>query len=424
MVSSLLTVPLTIGYLGAERYGLWMTIGSFIAFFSFADLGMGNGLVNAIAEANGHDDRGAAREYVSSAFFMLSAIAVAIVVLYAIVHPLVPWPRVFNVTSTLAAREADSAMAVLVGSFALNMPIGVAQRVQAGYQESFSSSLWQCLSTVLGLLSVLLAVHEKAGLPWLVAATSAPAILAALANGVVIFGRQRPWLLPRWRSVTRSATRKISQLGVLFFLLQIASAVAFSSDNIVAAQMFGSAAVAQYSVPMRLFGIPAMVFGMLFSPLWPAFGEAIARGDLDWCQRTLVRSLVVAIGGSGAVSLLLLATGSWVLRVWAGAQIEPSFGLMAGMGVWCVMLSVGGALAAFYNGMGVVRYQVVTSLLMAAVNLAMSISLAHVVGLAGIIWGTVIAYGLTVLVPAAVYVPQLLARRRNEPSAASHIEPG
>src|ERR1700685_3295376 len=39
VLTSLISVPLTLHYLGVERYGLWMTISSLIACLSFADLG-------------------------------------------------------------------------------------------------------------------------------------------------------------------------------------------------------------------------------------------------------------------------------------------------------------------------------------------------------------------------------------------------
>ncbi len=55
-----------------------MTISSVIALAGFADLGMGYGLLNAISEANGKDDRNAARKYISSAFILLSAVALVV----------------------------------------------------------------------------------------------------------------------------------------------------------------------------------------------------------------------------------------------------------------------------------------------------------------------------------------------------------
>ncbi len=54
---NLITVPLTLHYLGSERYGLWMSISSILSLMSFADLGLGNGLLNAISEANGKNDQ-------------------------------------------------------------------------------------------------------------------------------------------------------------------------------------------------------------------------------------------------------------------------------------------------------------------------------------------------------------------------------
>src|SRR5438874_4896071 len=96
ILTSIVTVPLTVHYLGLERYGMWMTISSTIAMFSFADLGIGNGLLNAIADAHGRGDRKAAATYVSSAFFALIALAAIAGIGFAAGYPLVPWARVFN----------------------------------------------------------------------------------------------------------------------------------------------------------------------------------------------------------------------------------------------------------------------------------------------------------------------------------------
>ena len=41
----------------------------------------------------------------------------------------------------------------------------------------------------------------------------------------------------------------------MFFVMQCAFAVAYSSDNIVIAQVLGAAAVAAYAVPQKLFSL-------------------------------------------------------------------------------------------------------------------------------------------------------------------------
>ena len=65
--ASLITVPLTASYLGAERYGLWMTVLSVAGLLSMADLGIGYGVMTLLAEAHGRGDRLLARKLVSNA---------------------------------------------------------------------------------------------------------------------------------------------------------------------------------------------------------------------------------------------------------------------------------------------------------------------------------------------------------------------
>src|SRR5439155_16672913 len=75
LVTLLITAPLSLDYLGVERYGLLITITSFAALFNFADLGIGNGLINAVSSAHGRDDPQEVAVAVSSAFFVLCAVA-------------------------------------------------------------------------------------------------------------------------------------------------------------------------------------------------------------------------------------------------------------------------------------------------------------------------------------------------------------
>ena len=52
-LTMLISVPLTLGYLGPERFGMWMAISAVIAMLGFADFGLSNGLLNAVAHASG-----------------------------------------------------------------------------------------------------------------------------------------------------------------------------------------------------------------------------------------------------------------------------------------------------------------------------------------------------------------------------------
>ena len=97
MLTLLVSVPLTMGYLGAERFGLWMAISALVAFMNLLDFGVGNGLLNRVVEANGRGDPDSVRAAVSSGFFLLCTLAAGLLVVFGLVYPLLPWPTLFNV---------------------------------------------------------------------------------------------------------------------------------------------------------------------------------------------------------------------------------------------------------------------------------------------------------------------------------------
>jgi hypothetical protein len=49
--------------------------------------------------------------------------------------------------------------------FLINLPLGIVQRIQLGYQEGFQNNLWSIAGSLLGLTGVLLAIELKSGLP-------------------------------------------------------------------------------------------------------------------------------------------------------------------------------------------------------------------------------------------------------------------
>lgn len=417
ILTGIVTVRLTVRYLGTERYGLWMTITSVVCMMSFADLGIGNGLLNSISESYGKGDRESARRYVSSAFLVLFGIAVLLTGAFAISYPFVNWPRFFNVSSTIAAHEAGPAVFVFLVFFALNMPLDVVQRVQTGYQEGFVTNLWSVAGNLTALGCLLTAMHVKAGLPWLLLSVSGGQLLGVLGNWSHEFGWVRPWLVPSWRCWDSAAARKIMGTGVMFLVLNVSGIFTATVDNVVVAQILGPGAVTQYAVPMRLFLLVVSVSLMLTSPLWPAYGEAMVRGDVQWVRRTLARSLGYSVLIFGPIVLGLALFGKVIVHIWVGPQIQPSYAMLLGMAIWAVIAVFGNALATFFNGTNFLKVQVLAAVLMAITNLILKIVFAEKFGLWAIPWATVLSsvpsgvlqtiYAYRLLTKSGVFVPKV-----------------
>ena len=407
MLTVLISVPLALNYLGTERYGLWITISSLITVLGFADLGIGNGLLNSLADAHGRNDFQAARSHVSSAFYMLLGIAGLFGILWIFLYPRISWNWLFNLTSPRAIAEAGPALAVFVWSMLINLVLGLVQKIHEGYQEGYINGLWRATGSLLSLAAVVIAIYFEVSLPVLVLAMVGSPSLTLVLNALFLFFRQHPTLQPRWRMVTRTAVSRVLKHGILFFVLQLAVVIAYQSDNLVIAHYLGANAVPQYAVPMKLFMIIPSLLGFIIAPLWPAYGEAIARKDILWVRRVFTQSLLISFSLSLFPTIFLILFGAQLIEFWVGPSIQPDLILLLGLGLWILLSSVGGPISMLLNGTNVIGFQIICATLMGLGNLAFSIFLVQRIGVSGPVYGSILAWTLFSLLPSLFYLPRL-----------------
>jgi O-antigen/teichoic acid export membrane protein len=412
---SLVTIPLTLHYLGNERFGLWMTISSVLAMASFADFGIGNGVLNTVATAFGKDDLEGLRQAISSGMAVLLLIGATVLSAFFVAYPFVPWGSLFRVSSSVARAEAGPAMMSFAVCFALNIPLDVVQRVQLGLQEGFRTNVWQVCASVAGLLGLLLAMHLRLGLPGLVLIFAGVPVLGTALNALHFFGFSRPDLLPTHRYVYRKLIAQITRLGGLFFVLQVVAAISYSADNFIIAHVLGAEGVATFSIPQRMFSLVTLPVTMFLVPFWPAYAEAVSRGDHLWIKRTLFRTLFGVLLFASVASAVVLAASNRLILWWIGPQIHPPFVLLLGFAIWTVMSCYANTLGVFLNGVSVIRFQVITASIFGVSCLAAKIFFSRHYGISAVPWATILTCGAFSLLPSTLYIPRLLERIETKP---------
>ena len=395
---NLFTVPLTLHYLGSEQYGLWMAISSFMVLMNFADLGLGIGLLNAISKANGMENIRLAQIAVSSTFYMLLAISLVLLSCFLIIYPHIIWSEVLNARSAIAIRESGPTMFVLVMVFLINMPLGVVQRIQDGYQDGFKFQVWQIVGTIISLIGLLFCIYLKLGLPWLVLFFSSGQLIATFLNGYVLFYKQRISLRPRFKYFDFSTSKKLLNSGVIYFILILFTLIGNSSDNIVLAHTMGAASVAGYEIVKKIF-LFSMFTQFIIQPLWPAFGEAIAKKDYNWASRTLKKAMKLSILIGAIMSLPLLLFGKQIINLWVGPDLVPSWSLLLGFYFYILISNYGGVMSTFLNSGEMVKKQLIIVGLSSISSIFLKIFLSIYFGVSGVIWATVIGYSIFYIIP-------------------------
>lgn len=404
-----ISIPITVRYLGAENFGVWVTISTTLSMLLVLDLGVTNSLTNFISEAYARDDRDHASTYTTTALGAMLAISLLLAGIAWWIWPSLHWDRLFHLSSAAEAPTVGKAVAAALSIFLVGLPAGLAPKILGGYQELRTANLFTAVGSLLNLLSIILVVHFHAGLVVLVTASSAALVGANIVALVWIFFFHKPWLAPRLKHLERLAARRMILSGSEFFLLQIAGLIAFNSDNFVVIHYLGPAQVAAYSVAWRLVGYAAVAQTLVAPSLWPAFSEAFSRGDLPWIRQTFRRTMALTMSIALAASLLFAIAGRWIIRIWASRAAVPTQELLLLMCVWVLICTFMNNTATVLVAKGETRLLAWCGLAAAALNLALSIYWVQRIGAPGVILATIVSYLIVLVGPQTWKVYSVLS---------------
>lgn len=409
-VVSLLTIPLTIGYLGTQRYGLWMTISSLISVLGFAEIGLSSSLLNVVSHGCGRADGVGVRRQVSSAFVLYLSICLVMSLSVLLGYRLVPWARVFNVTDVTASSEAAPAVVVFILCYAFGLPAGVVQVVQAGLQEGFASNLWQAGGSMVTLVCLVLSTKAGLGLPWLVLVFTGAPVLVKFANTFVYFRRVHPELAPSVKLCDLATMRRLMSVGAGFLVLQIQFLQGVTIDTFLVSHGKGASAVSEYAVVARAFGIVSLVVSLVLTPFWAAYGEAFSRGDFAWLRIGLRRSLVFVGVFSMCGSAVLVVVGRQLVAFWSRQLITPSLALLVAFAVYTIANTAFFPSNYILMGTGNLKFTLISFGLMLPVSVLARHAALQFWGLAGMVAAAAVCQLLFVTAPAFLYVPRYLRR--------------
>ena len=393
----LLLVPLTLGYLNAYEYGIWLTLNSILAWINSFDIGLGNGLRNKLATAIAEGDKEKARAYVSTTFFILiMLIAVIYAVLFFVVQSL-DWYSLLNVSPELVGNLVDVVQISLL-FFCINFVLKFTGNVYQGLQLPAFNYLISFSGHLLSLIVIF--IFTKFVVPgtlyWVAAIYSiAPPVVYLIAYPVT-FKILYPYLAPSFKYFKKEYLKDLLSLSVVFFVLQIASVILFAMSNLVISNLFGPDQVTPYNIAYRYFSLVPMLFNMLITPMWSATTDAYAHDDMEWVRKSN-QKFVKLLSLFGVLLIFMALVSKIVYHIWVGDEVVIPFILSAIMAVYIMILIWSTSFSFFLNGLGRLKLQLVCTLFAAICFYPVCHYLGSKFGVVGILIGMSV-----VIIPGAI----------------------
>lgn len=388
-------VPLSINYVNKEQYGVWLTLSSIIAWASYFDIGLGNGMKNKVTEALARGDKKLARTYVSTTYAVIGVISLVLLILFLVINPLLNWSAILNADPALVNMLSSLAI-ILFANFCITFVLKLVSTLQLALQEPAYASSFDTITQVITLALVfILSKTTEGNLLYLGLATSVASIVTFLTISVILFKGKLKEFAPSLSCIEWKYSKDLVNLGMKFFIIQIAVLLGSQLNNIIITQVIGPSEVTVYNVAYKYLSVLLMVFTIIITPYWSAFTDAHSKGDWAWIKHTytnLTRTFLLFVVGA----LVMVVVSPWVYDLWVGKEIEVTL-LTTVLMALSIILTIWGTLHSFLlNGLGKLRIQFISAVCGGILLIApLSILFCRWWGINGLIFAHILVSVLT-----------------------------
>jgi len=401
IAATFLLVPLTINYLDVENYGIWLTLSSFIAWFSFFDIGLGNGLRNKFAEAKAEGNQQLAQAYISAAYFSIGSISLVLMLIFLVLNTFVDWTVVFNTDKSLQ-NELSILMPVVFSFFCLQLVVKLITTIYIADQKPSIQGKIGFITQV-GSLFLIWMLTKTSGSSLLIFGTifSALPVLILLFFNFFAFSKTYRNFRPKFSLWKMVYLKDIFGLGFKFFIIQISGIILFSTDNLIISNIYSPEKVVPYAIAYKYFSVSNMIVTIILMPYWSSISEAYTKADFKWIKQSMNNLIKISFGAMIVIVIMLIAS-SFIYRIWIGNEVYISFTLSIFMALYFMLTIFYGPYTYFINGTGKITIQLFSLVITAALNIPLSIFLAKNLnlGIMGVIIATIIC-----LIPHAILSP-------------------
>ena len=398
IICSLLIVPLTIDYVNATQYGVWLTLSSIIAWIAFFDLGLGNGFRNRFAEAKAKNDIPLAQKYLSTTYFILSIISIAVFLLIIVINKNISWSRVLNIDISYS-EELQSVFAIVSLFFCINLVANIFNILLSADQKPGLASLITGLGSVISLIIIYVLTKSSSGSLVKLALyfSGIPTITLIIVSFFAFQFTSYKLYKPSFRSVDLKLVPDILNLGIKFFTIYLCMILVFQLINIVVSRELGPLAVTQYNLVYKYFNAFYSLWIIVLSPVWSAFTDAYHKNDIAWMKAT-IRRYEIFWCVYMVLSAIMLAVSPFFYEIWIKGKVQLPISLSFYTMLFFNIQAISGLYMQAINGIGAVRIQFIIYFLFAVFSWPLLTVSCRLFGING-----------ALIIPTLVYAVQAIA---------------
>jgi O-antigen/teichoic acid export membrane protein len=362
-------------------------VGVITGYFGLFDFGVGTSFEKYISEYYTKKDYKCLNQVVNTGFVFYSLIGASTSILgFFLIKPII---RFLNIPNSLYA-EALFVFILGIIIFAVTNALSIFGAIQGGLQRMDISNKITIAITVPNIAGIIFFLESGYGLPGLMLNNAIVVVITSIANILFAF-KILPELKFNPLMFTKKMFKSLFAYGYKLQISRFANLVSFQTDKLLITHFLGLGMVVYYQLGSSVLLRSRQILLLMVSALVPAVSEIEARNEKKFLKELYLRGSKYLIFITIPVLFFITTNASLIILVWMGAGYERSALVIQILAIGYFAATVTGVASSIAAGVGRTDIDMKFGILLAALNLSLSIFLIIKFGFIGVVLGTTVS---------------------------------
>lgn len=387
---ALLYTPIMIRLLGQSEYGLYAMIGSVSAYLSIMDLGLGNTIVRYVARNRAIGDKDSEAR-LNGLFFILYCI----IGIFTIIIGVILYNTAENVFGkSLSINELEKAklmIIILIINFAITFPLSIFGAIMQSYERFVALKVSGIIRTISTPLIILPLLFFGYGSIMMVLVTTIINISMLLYHVYYCFKYIKVKF--SFKKIEYKLLKEVLGYSFFIFLGIIVDQINWNTGQIILGAVSGTVAVAVFSIAIQFVRIYLQFSTSLSSLFLPKVSIMVAKN----ANNKELTNIMIKFGRIQYIILAYILCGfilfgQYFINVWAGENYSVAYYIVIIIMVPITIPLIQNIGLSILQAKNLQGFRSVVLVLIAIVNVIISIPLAKLYGGIGVALGTGLSY--------------------------------
>jgi len=400
VVFTFMLVRFTIEFAGQEKYGIWLSILSFLTWFSAIEVGISNGIRNRITTYFSDEKFKLIQAIVAKGFRSLITIYSLLIVSLTISIIFFPIEELFT-PSNENYDNIKWALITCISFYFLHYIFYFLNAILLSTHNTavtYQITVIQNGLTLLGIVIMKYFIADPSLLLICFWFSFVPFAVWSVSN-IAAFSRKLKNIKPSWLKTINPESLPNTKANRSFFIIQLCILIIFSTDNLIIVNFLSGEEVTKFNVSFRFFSIITVIFNLILLPYWASFAEAVHKNDKRWIQTNIRKLIYIWLALSICLIVMILLSNT-LYELWIGEPIDIPIELSIFIAISTLLTAWYNIFAYFLNSIDRIKVQRNWLIFSATINIPLSILFINIFGVKGVIIATCIT-----LIPLCISLP-------------------